>query len=144
FELTADSGEIGSQNAILGGGRYNSMIRDLGGEDVPAIGFALGLERLLLALDDVGPAPPPLSFFAPLGGQAGRAALKAGATLRARGVHVEIVGRDGSLKSKLRRAGSMNARVAVVLGDSELERGVAQVINMASHEQFEVPLEEPP
>lgn len=144
FELTADSGEIGSQNAILGGGRYNSMIRDLGGEDVPAIGFALGLERLLLALGDVAPPPPPLCFFAPLGSEAGRIALKSGAALRARGAHVEIDGRDGSLKSKLRRAGSLNARVAVVLGDTELARGVAQVKNMASHEQFDVPLEELP
>lgn len=142
FELTADSGEIGSQNAILGGGRYDGMIASLGGENVPAIGFAMGLERLLLALGSEPVPEPPLCFFAPLGAEAARVALGLTAALRSRGAHVELDGREASLKSKLRRAGSMNARVAIVLGESELARGVAQVKNMAAHEQLEVRLEE--
>lgn len=142
FELTADTGEIGAQNAILGGGRYNGMIAGLGGEDVPAIGFAMGLERLLLALGSKPVPEPPLCFVAPLGAEAARAALPLTAALREAGAHTELDGREASLKSKLRRAGSMNAKVAVVLGDSELARGVAQVKSMVSHEQLEVPLNE--
>jgi len=142
FELTADSGEIGTQNAILGGGRYDGMLKSLGGQDQPAIGFAMGLERLLLALGEQKIAEAPLCFIAPLGAPAQMRALELGRDLRARGAYVEVDGRGNSLKSMLRRAGTMQARVALVLGDDELARGVVQFKDFQAHQQSEVGFDE--
>jgi histidyl-tRNA synthetase len=140
FELTADSGEIGSQNAVLGGGRYDGMLADLGGEPCPAIGFAMGLERILLAMGEQTLREPPLCFIAPLGERATRAALKLGRDLRAQGAHVEVDGRGTSLKSMLRRANGMAADVALVLGDSELDQGQVQLKELKAHRQSNEPL----
>jgi histidyl-tRNA synthetase len=140
FEISAQTGEIGSQNAILGGGRYDNMIAELGGESVPAIGFAMGLERILLAMPEAAARENRLCFFAPLGERAGRTALKLADALRTRGLTVEVDGRDASLKAKLRRANSLAARVAVVLGDAELDEGRAQLKLLAEHAQKDVPL----
>ena len=142
FELLAQSGEIGSQNAVLGGGRYDGMLAGLGGQDQPAIGFAMGLERLLLAIGDFEIEESPLCFIVPLGEKAAQRALVLARDLRADGIRVEVDGRDNSLKSKLRRADGMQARVALVLGDSEVERGVAQLKNLSAHTQAEVPFAE--
>src|SRR5690606_18957521 len=70
FEIVTTSGNIGSQTAILGGGRYDGMLQSLGGQDTPALGFALGIERVLLALGEQKHAEPPLCFIAPLGAAA--------------------------------------------------------------------------
>lgn len=142
FELTASSGEIGSQNAILGGGRYDGMLSSLGGPDQPAIGFAMGLERLLLALGDtLETREPETIFVAPMGNAATIRGLALARDLRAAGLHVEVDGRGGSLKSLLRRANALGAPYAVVLGDGELERGVAQLKLLTAHGQEEVALE---
>jgi len=142
FEISAQTGEIGSQNAILGGGRYDNMIAALGGENVPAIGFAMGLERILLAMPEAKTQSSSLCFFAPLGARAGRAALKLADQLRTQGLTVEVDGRDTSLKAKLRRANSLAAHVAVVLGETELDAGQAQLKLLAEHAQKDVPLSE--
>jgi histidyl-tRNA synthetase len=142
FEILAETGEIGSQNAILGGGRYDNMISDLGGENVPAIGFAMGLERVLLAMPSGAAPTPKVCYFAPLGDRAGRKALVLGDQLRTFGLHVEVDGRDTSLKAKLRRANTMGAQVAIVLGDAELDLGKAQVKSLSAHEQRDVSLDE--
>jgi histidyl-tRNA synthetase len=140
FEISAQTGEIGSQNAILGGGRYDNMIADLGGESVPAIGFAMGIERILLAMPEAAQARAKHCFFAPLGARAGRKALQLADLIRDRGFAVEVDGRDTSLKSKLRRANTLGAEVAVVIGDSELDEGRAQLKELGAHAQRDVPL----
>lgn len=141
FEISAQTGEIGAQNAILGGGRYDNMVAELGGESVPAIGFAMGLERVLLAMPESEASPTARCFFAPLGDRAGRKALKLADELRRSGVVVEVDGRETSLKAKLRRANSLGATVAVVLGDAELDQGRAQLKRLTEHSQAEVPLD---
>jgi len=140
FEINASTGELGAQNTLVGGGRYDGMIRSLGGPDVPAIGFAMGLERILLAMSDSTPQASRFCFLAPIGEQAQTAALKLARDLRSAGVTVDLDGRGNSLKSMLRRADATRARICLVLGESELEQGVVQLKDLAAHEQRNVPL----
>ncbi|HWP07249.1 MAG TPA: histidine--tRNA ligase [Polyangiaceae bacterium] len=139
FEIQTTGAEIGSQNALLGGGRYDGMIEELGGPKVPAIGFALGLERVLLALPAEKPAAEGRAFIAPLGEKALVEALLVARDLRAAGIRAEADTRGGSLKSLLRRADGTGARLCLVLGESELERGTVMLKDLAAHTQVEVP-----
>jgi histidyl-tRNA synthetase len=138
FEIRSSAGNLGAQNTLAGGGRYDGMVHDLGGPRVPAIGFALGLERLLLALGDRARDTPPFCFIAPMGPSAMARALTLGAQIRGRGFRADVDGRGGSMKSMLRRANSSGARLCLVIGDSEIERGVVQVKDLAGHSQTEV------
>jgi len=135
FELRTKAGDLGSQNALGGGGRYDRMVHELGGPDVPGIGFALGLERLLLAMPDTPATANKWVLLAPIGEAATAEALAIAKGLRSRGVAVDVDGRKGSLKSMLRRANAIGATYCVVLGDAELARDVVQVKDLASHTQ---------
>jgi len=140
FELKSSAGELGAQNTLCGGGRYDNMVQELGGPAVPAIGFAMGLERILLAMEGGADERAPFCFVAPLGATAQTEALKLGRALRAGGLRADVDGRGNSLKSMLRRADSLGARFCIVLGDAEIERGVVQLKDLAEHSQAEVPL----
>jgi histidyl-tRNA synthetase len=139
FEIQASGAEIGSQNALLGGGRYDGMIEELGGPSTPAIGFALGLERVLLALAEEAVVGPARVFVAPLGEPARVEALLIARELRAAGVPTDADTRGGSLKSLLRRADGTGARLCLVLGDTELERGIVMLKDLKARTQVEVP-----
>ncbi len=126
FEVQGRGGELGAQNALLGGGRYDGMIEELGGPSTPAIGFAMGIERLLLAMP-VAEAAPAIDAMV----LAARPELRVEATLISRdlrraGLRVENDLRGTSLKSQLRRADKAGAKVALIVGDDELARGVVQ------------------
>lgn len=138
FEIQSDAGNLGSQNAIAGGGRYDGLVGSLGGPDVPAIGFAMGLERILLAMGDAPVAARRFCYLAPLGELAVREALKLASELRKLGVVVELDGRDNTLKSKLRRANTMGAAVCAVFGEAELSRGEVQLKDFQGHAQHDV------
>jgi histidyl-tRNA synthetase len=138
FEIQTSGAEIGSQNALLGGGRYDGMVKELGGPDIPAIGFALGLERVLLALPTEPPAPVARCFIAPLGERAQTEALLIARELREAGIAAEPDTRGGSLKSLLRRADASGSRLCLVLGDSELERSLVTVKDLSARSQIEV------
>lgn len=140
FELVASSGSIGSQSAILGGGRYDGMLEGLGGQATPAIGFAMGLERILLALGDEEVERTPLCFIAPLGAEPVVEALAIAQTLRDAGVRVEVDSRGGSLKSQLRRADNMGSRLCLVLGKGELEKSQIQLKDLEKHSQNDIAL----
>lgn len=145
FEIVSTGGEIGSQSALLGGGRYDGMLEGLGGEPTPAIGFAMGLERILLAMGSANTQEePPLCFIAPLGSSTFGACLKVASRLRESGVWVELDARGNSLKSMLRRANNMGARVALVMGDAELEGGTIQVKNLTGHDSTTVSQQDAP
>ncbi len=139
FELVASTGEIGSQNALLGGGRYDHMLEGLGGKSTPAIGFAMGLERILLALGTEESVEAPLVFIAPMGMEAQLKGLTIAAALRETGLHVELDGRGNSLKSMLRRANSMQARFALVIGKSEVDKGEYQLKDLQARESSLLP-----
>jgi len=135
FELVSNQGELGAQNTLLGGGRYDGMVHELGGPKLPAVGFAIGLERLLLASPLPTPERAPRCFIAPLGAAGLRVALGLARELRRAGIGADLDGRGGSMKSMLRRADSVGARVCLVLGDSEVETDQVQIKDLASHSQ---------
>lgn len=135
FELVSNQGELGAQNTLLGGGRYDGMVHELGGPKLPAVGFAIGLERLLLASPVAAPPKPARCFIAPLGAPGLKAALTLARELRALGIGTDLDGRGGSMKSMLRRADSLGARVCLVLGDTEVQNQQVQVKDLASHSQ---------
>ncbi|HMA96812.1 MAG TPA: histidine--tRNA ligase [Polyangiaceae bacterium] len=141
FEITASGGDLGTQNALCGGGRYDKMIEGLGGPSMPAVGFAMGLERLLLALPAQEYPSRPLCFFAPMGTTEIERSLEFAQALRQRGIRAEVDSRGGRLKAMLRRADSIKAQLVIVLGETELERSMAAVKDLGAHNQVEIPFE---
>src|SRR5512137_73971 len=137
FEILA--GNIGAQNAILGGGRYDGLVKQLGGPDRVGIGFAAGIERLVLAMPDegLGRNRRPL-FVAAMGETARESALELLRDLRRAGLeaHMEYEGR--SIKSQMKRADRLKAAFALILGEDELASGVVSVKNMSTGEQGRV------
>jgi len=133
----------GAQSTLGGGGRYDDLIEELGGRPTPAIGFAAGIERIILNLkqQDVPiPAPPrPQVFIAYIGDDARDEAIKLAARLRKTGIGViEAVG-DKSLKAQLRQANTLGARYAVIIGDQEVKTGTVILRDMTTSEQKTVP-----
>jgi histidyl-tRNA synthetase len=139
FEIRSSDGALGSQNALLGGGRYDGMVEELGGPKIPAVGFAMGLERVLLAMPDRPAKKPALVFVAPLGDKAAVEALGIARELRQAGLTVLADARGNSLKSLLRRADSLGARLCIVLGDTELEKGTVALKDLVEKSQSDVP-----
>ena len=135
FEIRGAHDKLGAGSTLLGGGRYDSMVAELGGPQVPAIGFAAGLERLLIASEVAAPSDAVDALVAPIGPGAMSAGLVLARDLRRSGVRCELDTRGGSLKSQLRRANSLGARVALILGESELADNVVQLKDLAAHTQ---------
>jgi histidyl-tRNA synthetase len=139
FEMVTNS--LGSQNAVAAGGRYDGLIKDLGGPELPGIGFAIGLERLALMLGEQGIEPPrPELFIATLGDAATKSGFGMLTRLQREGVLVEMEYTGKSLKAQLRRADKLKTRRVLILGEDELARGVAQLRNMDESSQEEVNL----
>lgn len=135
FEIRGAYEKLGAGSTLLGGGRYDRMVADLGGPQVPAIGFAAGLERLLIASEATAPSSTVDAFVAPLGEAAMVAALVLARDLRRSGVRCEVDTRGSSLKSQLRRANALGARVALILGESELSENVVQIKDLEARTQ---------
>jgi len=146
FEVQVDVG-LGSQNAIGGGGRYDKLLEEFGGKPTPGLGFAVGLERIALALEALGSGlgalPGPAVFVAAAGEEAEVRAAAFGAVQRLReaGLAAELDHQGRSLKSQLKLADKLGARYAVVLGADELASGTARLRDLSSHEEREVALE---
>jgi histidyl-tRNA synthetase len=146
FEIQPKGG--GPQSTLAGGGRYDDLIEELGGRPTPAIGFAAGLERIILNLKkqkiDVPPLPRPPVFIAYIGEAAKNEAVRLAAELRRGDIGVIAALGDRSLKAQLRQANSLGASCAVIIGEEELASGRVIVRDMASAEQKSVPLAELP
>jgi histidyl-tRNA synthetase len=127
FEIKGAQERLGAGSTLVGGGRYDGMIGELGGPQVAAIGFAAGLERLLIATDVQVSAPVIDVLVAPLGADAIGPGLILAGELRALGICCEVETRGSSLKSQLRRANALGARLVLILGESELSEGAVQV-----------------
>ncbi len=144
FEVYAEG--IGAQNAVCGGGRYDGLIEALGGPPTPGIGFATGIERIILAMRERGIAvpgqPPPVAFIAPLGEQGKAVALKLVIELRSAGIPALLAFGDRSLKAQLRAADRAGAIYAVILGEDELALGQAALRHMAQGTQQNIPLQD--
>lgn len=141
FEWTSD--QLGSQNAVAAGGRYDGLVADLGGPPTPGIGFALGMERLvlLLGMRETRQAARPTLFLVWVGDGARAWAFPAAHKLRGRGIGVDMDGEKKSLKSQMRRADKLRAQYVLIVGDDELGKGIAQLRNMDTKEQTEIRLD---
>ncbi len=142
FEL--ESPDLGAQSALAGGGRYDLLAKEIGSEEeVPAVGFAAGMERLFLAMaaqdKSFSASPNPDVFFVALGEEAERWAVKMANAFRNEGLIAVIDLKGRSMKAQMREANRQNARFAVIVGQDELAAGEAQVKNMQAGEQKNVP-----
>lgn len=142
------SSDLGAQSTVCGGGRYDGLIRSLGGPDQPGIGYAMGVERLLMVMKAQGieiPAPAACDLYiGSIGEEASVEALRLCGILRKEGFSAEcdIVGR--SVKAQMKYADKIGARFSMVLGDNELAEKKATVKNMATGENAEVMLDGEP
>jgi histidyl-tRNA synthetase len=138
FEVVA--GELGAQNAVAAGGRYYQLVAALGGPDIPGIGFAIGMERLLLILPDEPLPPGPSLFIAALGEGPQRKAFGLSYKLNRAGVRTLIDYEGRSLKAQMRRADKCDARYVLIIGEEEQRTGQAILRDMEEKKQEEIPL----
>ncbi len=136
FEFTTES--LGAQGTVIGGGRYDGLIEIMGGPATPGIGFAGGIERLIMLCGDPPAGPRPVAVV-PVGAAAQTPALRLAHQLRRAGFAVDL-GFSGNLSKRMNRANKLNASCALLLGDDELARDVATLRDLDSGEQREVAL----
>jgi histidyl-tRNA synthetase len=128
--------DLGSQGAVIAGGRYDGLVELMGGPKTPGVGWAAGIERLGMLLDDVAEPHRPIALI-PLGEDATILGSRISYHLRLAGERVDM-GFCGNLKKRLQRANKLNAKVAVILGDEEIKKGVVIIRNLDDGEQEEV------
>ena len=142
FEFVHDG--LGAQSGIGGGGRYDGLMAELGGQDLSGIGFGLGVDRTMLALRaegrTVGESSRCEVFGVPLGEQAKLELASVAAVLRAAGVRVDLAYGDRGVKAAMRAADRSGAVLAVVAGDRDIEAGTVGVKDLATGEQTDVPI----
>lgn len=134
---------LGAQNAVGGGGRYDGLMKTLGGPDLSGTGFAIGMERLILLLDeqaDIETGPHSL-FVACLGEEAQKTGFELVQELRLRDLFVEMDYESKSLKAQMRRADKLSVTHVLILGEDELKKGSAALRDMKAGTQEEIPLE---
>ncbi|RSK27982.1 histidine--tRNA ligase [Bacillus sp. HMF5848] len=146
FEIMSEAKGFGSITTLCGGGRYNGLVEDIGGPDMPGIGFALSIERLLAALE-AEKIQLPLEqsidcYVVALGEQAENRAVTLLHECRKSGLAAEKDYQNRKLKGQFKAADRLHAKFVIVMGDDELQKGVANVKEMATGEQLEVSLNE--
>ncbi len=136
------STDLGAQSTVCGGGRYDNLIEELGGPPIPGVGFGLGIERLLIILDEYDVWPEKESgadaFIAIMGDKAKAEGLALASRLRKQGFSVEIDLLARNFKGQFKYANRLNAAYAIVIGDEEVESGKLTVKDMATSEQTQV------
>jgi len=139
FEITSNA--LGAQNALVGGGRYDGLSEMLGGPPTPGIGFSIGQDRLMVAVEQAGglkPAGPPAAYIAWMGESALAPAAQMASALRRAGLCVELDYEPMKLKKSLGIANKLQAKFAIIIGEGELASGRYQVKDMGSGQQEEV------
>ena len=136
---------ISGSFTVCGGGRYDGLIEEFGGDPTPGIGFGLGIERLLIRLEDLGvkiPNDELLDLYViSLGDKASEFTCKLTYNLRKKGIKVDIDHMNRSLKSQMKYADKLHCKYTVVFGDNEIEKGSVNVKDMASGDQTEVSID---
>lgn len=144
FEIQPE--DEGGQSTIGGGGRYDGLIGELGGKPTPALGFATGIERIILNIKkqniSVPASPPAKVFVACMGEKARDAAMKLAAILRQNEISVVVAAGEKSLKAQLRQANALGNRYAVIIGEDELKTGMVTLRHMADARQETVAMGE--
>jgi histidyl-tRNA synthetase len=136
FEFTSTA--IGAQGTVCGGGRYDGLIEELGGKECPAVGFAVGIERLLMLMEQTGAVIPeeekPTVYIAGMDDNCRKKAFEICAELRLKGVIAETDHMERSIKAQFKYADKLGAKYVAVIGGNELEQGVMNVKNMTNGE----------
>jgi histidyl-tRNA synthetase len=144
FEIVCKDMDSPQQNALVAGGRYDNLIAELGGQSVPAVGWAMGLERVLLTLEILNKNPANEEetgfYIASLGEIAFTEAFKVADRLRRSGFMVQSSGSAKSLKSQMREADRLKTKYTLILGGDELAKGIIMLRDMGSGAQKEIPL----
>ncbi len=144
FEIV--SNRIGAQGTVCGGGRYNDLIEQLGGQPTPAVGFGLGLERLLLVMENNHafiPQPAPVKvYFAAMGSEARLVAFNIVRQLRDHEIYAEFDHMDRSMKAQFKYANKLGAEYTAVIGEDELNQGIAKVKSMKDGIETSIALSE--
>ena len=135
--------ELGAQNAVAGGGRYDLLMKELGGPDSPSIGFAIGEERVVELLEEQGrpEADGPDIFLAPLGREAEEKAFMLVQELRKAGLRCEMDYRPAGLKAQMKHGDRLGARKVLIIGEDELAKGTGILRDMFTKSQMEISLE---
>lgn len=138
FEWTTD--QLGAQGTVCAGGRYDGLVSQLGGRETPAVGFALGLERLIALLDDEyikRVACHPHAYFIMVGEQANQVGIRLGEQLRdnVKGLRLVMNTGNGSFKSQFKRADRSGAELALILGDDEMQAGTVSIKPLRTEQQ---------
>jgi histidyl-tRNA synthetase len=128
FEFTTTA--LGSQGAVLAGGRYDGLMREMGGPDVPGVGWAAGVERLAMLLPEAPPVERPVAIV-PIGPEAEAAAYGLAQALRQAGIAVDLAFK-GKPGQRMKRADRLGARFAVSIGSDELARGIVRLRDLDS------------
>ena len=141
IELMSDAGDLGAHNTIAAGGRYDDLVKTLGGPPTPAVGFALGVERAILSMPGASETyvAPPAIYFAPQGATALAIALRLASEVRAHGLTAEVDHRSVRLKAQLKRANRKAAPLVAIIGEDELATNTVMLRNMSSSEQQSIP-----
>ena len=138
FEVMA--GGLGAQSTVVAGGRYDGLVQTMGGSPVAGIGFAIGVDRMALAVEAAGAVPgaAPDAVIISIGAAATSRAVEIARDLRAANISVEMLSPERKMKTLLARASKIGARFAVIIGDDELTRGVVQLRDLKESAQQEV------
>lgn len=135
---------LGAQSAVAGGGRYDGLVKELGGPDTPAIGFAIGFDRLVEIMEQLAPASPPPGpdlFIVALGDPAMELAYHLCCDLNQAGIRTDTDFRGKSLKALMKRADKLNARYVLIAGQAELTENALILRNMHTKEQVSIPMD---
>ncbi|NOX19709.1 MAG: histidine--tRNA ligase [Nitrospirae bacterium] len=138
FEITSNA--LGAQNAVAAGGRYDRLVESFGGPPTPAVGFAIGMERLIVLLSELKPPRDkgPMVYFVTLGEEASEFAFKELSHIRSAGFSAEMDFRRSSLKSQMRRADKAGARLVFIVGEDELSKGIVKYRDLREHTEGEI------
>lgn len=146
FEIMSTADGFGAITTLCGGGRYNGLAEEIGGPSAPGIGFAMSIERLLLAMEAEGKAfedDPDLDVYVvTLGDEAKRVGVKLLGELRASGIRADMDYTDRKMKGQMKSADRLQARTVIVLGEDEVAENVAMLRNMSDRSQEKVPMNE--
>ena len=144
FEFVTNS--IGAQGTVCGGGRYDNLISEIGGQDIPGVGFGLGIERLLLLMENTGIEFPEEdtmdALIVTLGDEAKKFGIKLSKDLRNQGLKCDMDVLERNMKGQLKYADKKGYKYAVIIGDNELSQGKCQLKDLKNSTQEDIPLDE--
>ena len=132
FEIVTN--KLGSQGTVLGGGRYDNLLKELGDKDIPAVGFATGVERIMMLLGENYPKNNPDVYIAWLGENTSETALKIAESLRDNDIKVYIDYSEKGMKSHMKKADKLSVRYCIILGEDELNKGIVLLKDFSTRE----------